>query len=300
MVIFNFDMASSPSHLPPSEFRVSAKSLALDLLSTMPPRYPVAVGALLHGATVLGIGENSMRVALARLRARGLVESDARGLYRLSLSAEPVNRMVRSWRSVEQSVTQWDGSWFAIDISARPRGDRKRSRDCDRAMRLLGFECLTPSLRVRPANLEGGVGGVRERLVMLGFSSLPMVFELRGLDDELDTQARSLWDVETLETGYRASRDRLLASTERLRTLSEVEAMAETFRFGGEAVRRIVLDPLLPEPIVDTRARRALIDAMRDYDRLGRDCWKTWAGGAVDLERSPAEAGGLAAASGSA
>ena len=288
------------SPLSPSEFRVSAKSLALDLLSTMPPRYPVAVGALLHGATVLGIGANSMRVALARLRARGLVESDERGLYRLSSSAEPVNRMVRSWRSVEQSVTEWDGSWLAIDISGLPRGDRKRSRACDRALRLLGFEALTPALRIRPGNLEGGLGAVRERLAVLGFVPTPMTFELTALDDERETHARSLWNVDALEAGYRASRDRLVASSERLASLSEIEAMAETFRFGGEAVRRIVLDPLLPEPIIDTAARRALVEAMRDYDRLGRACWKTWAGGAVVLERSPAEAGGLAAASGSA
>jgi phenylacetic acid degradation operon negative regulatory protein len=288
------------SPLSTSEFRVSAKSLALDLLSTMPPRYPVAVGALLHGATVLGIGANSMRVALARLRARGLVESDERGLYRLSSSAEPVNRMVRSWRSVEESVTEWDGSWLAVDMSGLSRGDRKRSRGCDRALGLLGFETLTPALRIRPDNLEGGVDGVRERLLTLGFAPVPMAFGLRSLACELDAQARSLWNVEELEMGYRASRDRLIASSERLSSLSEVEAMAETFRFGGEAVRRIVLDPLLPEPIVDTNARRALVEAMRDYDRLGRNCWKAWAGGAVGLERSPAEAGGLAAASGSA
>jgi phenylacetic acid degradation operon negative regulatory protein len=292
-------MTITPRHLP-SEFRVSAKSLALDLLSTMPPRYPVAVGALLHGATVLGIGENSMRVALARLRARGLVESDARGLYRLSSSAEPVNRMVRSWRSVETSVIEWDGSWLAVDQSCRPRGDRKHSRDCDRALRLLGFESLTPALRIRPANLEGGCHAIRERLVSLGFSRTPMVFLLTGLDMDTDSQARSMWDVATLEAGYRASRNRLLASSERIASLSQVEAMAETFRLGGEAVRRIVLDPMLPEPIVDTGARRELVDAMRAYDRLGRECWKTWAGGAVALERSPAEAGGLALASGSA
>ena len=73
-------MPRSPYQLP--DFRVSAKSVAIDLLSTMPPRYPVAVGALVRAAAALGIGENSMRVALARLRARGLVESDERGLYR--------------------------------------------------------------------------------------------------------------------------------------------------------------------------------------------------------------------------
>jgi phenylacetic acid degradation operon negative regulatory protein len=288
------------------EFRVSAKSLAIDLLSTMPSHFPVAVGALLRGAAVLGIGENSMRVALARLRARGLVETDERGLYRLSSIAEPVNRRVRSWRSIEQGVVEWDGSWMAVEMSGLPRGDRKRSRMGLRALRLLGFEALTPGLQIRPDNLVGGVGRVggvgevRKRLLALGFAPVPMAFKLTDLDSDLDARARSLWDVATLEAGYRASRERLEESTERLSSLSEVEAMAETFRLGGEAVRRIVLDPLLPESIVDVPARRALVEAMQRYDILGRDCWKGWAGESVVLERSPAEAGGLAAVAGSA
>ena len=285
------------SPLSSDEFRVSAKSLAIDLLSTMPPRYPVAVGALLRGAGVLGIGENSMRVALARLRTSGLVESNERGLYRLSETAEPVNRMVRSWRAIEESVVDWNGSWLAVDTSGESRGDRKRSRRCLRALRLLGFESLTPALRIRPNNLEGGVDTLRERLVTLGYSPMPMMMKLTRLDAETDRRARSLWNIEELEAGYRTSRDRLLASTDRLSSLSESEAMAETFRFGGEAVRRIVLDPLLPAPVVDVSARRALVEAMRQYDRLGRDYWKSWAGESADLERSPAEAGGLTIAS---
>ncbi len=282
------------------EFRVSAKSLVLDLLSTMPPRYPVAVSALVRGAAVLGVGENSLRVALARLRARGLVESDERGLYRLSSIAEPIHRRVRCWHSIEQRVTHWDGGWLAIGTSGLPRGDRKRSRLRLRALRLLGFEALTRALHIRPNNLEGGLGDVRERLIGLGYWPAPMAFELTGLDSDLDARARSLWDVATLEAGYRSSRERLVKSAGHLSSLSETEAMAETFRLGGEAVRRIVLDPLLPESIVDTCARRALVETMRHYDRLGRDCWKAWAGESVALERSPAEAGGMAAASGPA
>ncbi len=298
-VIIGIDIMLTPSTSLP-DLRISAKSLALDLLSTMPPQYPVAVSALLRGAAVLGIGENSMRVALARLRARGLVESDERGLYRLSPIAEPVNRIVRSWRSIEQSVASWDGSWLAIEMSDLPRDDRKRSRLRMRALRLLGFEALTPALLIRPDNLKGGIGDVRERLTALGYSPAPMAFELAGLDSERDAHARSLWNVATLEAGYRSSRERLMKSIERLSSLSETEAMAETFLLGGEAVRRIVLDPLLPEPIVDTTARRALVDAMRRYDRIGRDCWKAWAGESVLLEQSPAGAGGIATASGSA
>lgn len=239
-----------------------------------------------------------MRVALARLRARGLVESDERGLYRLSSIAEPVNRIVRSWRSVEESVVDWDGSWLAVEMSGLPRADRKHSRRCLRVLRLLGFEALTPALQIRPDNIEGGVGELRARLATLGFTPKPTAFNLSDLETELDERARALWDVETLENGYRASQERLEKSAERLSAMSDVEAMAETFRLGGEAVRRIVLDPLLPEPIVDTRARRALVDAMRHYDALGRDRWKGWSGESVVLERSPTEAGGISAASG--
>ena len=278
--------------------RVSAKSLIIDLLSTMPSRYPVAVGALVRAAAVLGIGENSLRVALARLRTRGLVESDERGLYRLSAAAEPVNREVRSWRSIEQGVSEWDGSWVAVETSGLPRGDREGSRP--RALRLLGFEALTPALRVRPDNLVGGVSAVRQRLAALGYAPAAVVFKLSALDPDTDGRARSLWDASALEAGYAAIRAQLVASAERLSSVSAEEAMAESFRLGGEAVRRIVLDPLLPEPIVDTDARRALVDEMRRYDRIGRNCWKAWAGESVELERSPADVGGLAAASGPA
>jgi len=291
-------MPHSPYQLTDS--RLSAKSVAIDLLSTMPSRYPVAVAALLSAAATLGIGENSMRVALARLRARGLVESDERGLYRLSSAAEPVNRQVRSWRSIEQSVNEWDGSWVAVETSGLPRGDRRGSRKRSRALQLLGFEALSAALRVRPNNLVGGVPAVRQRLAVLGYAPAPVVFKLSALDPDTDLRARSLWDVSALEAGYAAIRARLALSAERLSSLKIEEAMAESFRLGGEALRRIVLDPLLPEPIVDTDARRALVDEMRRYDRIGRDCWRAWAGEAVELERSPANVGGLADAPGPA
>jgi len=42
---------------------------------------------------------------------------------------------------------------------------------------------------------------------------------------------------------------------------------------GGRMIREIVLDPLLPEPLVPAAERAALVAAMRDYDRLGRACW---------------------------
>jgi phenylacetic acid degradation operon negative regulatory protein len=52
--------------------------------------------------------------------------------------------------------------------------------------------------------------------------------------------------------------------------------MAESFLLGGRAIREIVLDPLLPEPLVPATERAALVGAMRRYDRAGRAAWSTF------------------------
>ena len=273
---------------------VSAKSLAIDLLSTMPPHHPVPVGALVRAGALFEIGENSMRVTLARLRSRGLVESDRRGFYRLSRAALPVNRQVRSWPSIEEEASAWDGSWLAIETSELPRRDRRGARARERAMRLLGFEPLTKALRARPNNRVGGVAPCRERLVGLGFEPSPIVFRLADLDDDLERKARNLWDRYHLERVYRELRGRLAESAERLPTLSRRNAMAESFQLGGEVVRQLALDPLLPAEIIDVNARRALVEEMRRYDGIGRDYWKQWAGGTVEPERSPVDIGSFA------
>jgi len=78
--------------------------------------------------------------------------------------------------------------------------------------------------------------------------------------------------------GYRASRRRLEQSAARLSDLPLEAAMTESFRLGGAAIRQIVFDPLLPEPIVPATERRKLVAAMRRYDARGRRVWKSWLG----------------------
>ena len=72
----------------------TARSLILDLLSTL-RRGAAPVRALVAAAGLFGIGENSLRVALARLLAAGMVERDARGQYRLGPGARAA-RVTRS------------------------------------------------------------------------------------------------------------------------------------------------------------------------------------------------------------
>jgi phenylacetic acid degradation operon negative regulatory protein len=50
--------------------------------------------------------------------------------------------------------------------------------------------------------------------------------------------------------------------------------MVECFTLGGQAIRLLAFDPLLPAPIVDEGQRRSLVEAMRRYDRAGRRTWR--------------------------
>ncbi|NNL64976.1 MAG: hypothetical protein HKP30_01910, partial [Myxococcales bacterium] len=82
------------------------------------------------------------------------------------------------------------------------------------------------------------------------------------------------WDAERLVAELRAIRREVEAGLERLPDLPTEQAMTESFRVGGRALRAIVLDPLLPDALVPGDERRALVAAMEAYDRLGREAWR--------------------------
>jgi phenylacetic acid degradation operon negative regulatory protein len=100
-----------------------------------------------------------------------------------------------------------------------------------------------------------------------------LVARLDGLDPATTARAAALWDVDGLRASYKETHQRLAASAKRLPRLAPARAMVESFVLGGSAIRQIVLDPLLPEPLVPAAERAALVAAMREYDRVGRDCW---------------------------
>lgn len=249
----------------------SAKSLVLDLLSTL-RRGAMPVRALVEAASLFGIAENSVRVALSRLSAAGLVESDERGRYRMGSSAAAVRDRVTSWRRLDERVVDWRGDWIAVLPAAggTARAERRRS---ERALRWMGFRELRRGLSIRPDNLAGGIDAVRSELHEMGLASGALVCELRALDEWSEARARSLWDAEERAAVYRALRRGIEASARRLRRLPESEAMVESFLRGGPVLRQLVLDPLLPESIEPGAERHALVEAMRGYDALGRECW---------------------------
>jgi phenylacetic acid degradation operon negative regulatory protein len=248
----------------------SAKSLVLDLLSTLQPGSAMPVGALVEAGDLFDLSGNNIRVTLARLLAAGQIDRDERGRYGLGEKSKPVERRVRSWRDLSTQTRRWSGEWIGLYTASAGRTQR-RART--RALQLFGFAQLRPSMWLRPDNLSASLDEVHRDLAALGLPAGDMVFVLRQLDDASEQHARSLWDIAAMERAYRKLREQIEISRARLANLPTGEAMAESYLLGGRALRSLILDPLLPQPICSNRERDALLTTMRDYDRLGRLAW---------------------------
>lgn len=258
--------------------RPSPKSLIVDLLSTLPRsrRGSMPVRALVAAGNCFGIAENSLRVALTRLHAAETVERDERGRYRLAERIDATRSEVASWKTRHRDVFDWQArAWIGLISNGGQRPRAREAANSERALRLLGFRRLEAHLQIRPDNLMGGVERARERLHAL-HPSLPQEGLLVGitrLPAPIEQRALGLWDPTEAVAAYAHARRRLAQSEAKLSELSAEDAMVETFLVGGQVLRQVALDPLLPEEIVPTRERQALVAAMLHYDEVGRRYW---------------------------
>lgn len=262
--------------------RLTAKSVVLDLLSAAGDRDTTA-RELIAASRLFEIKENSVRVALARLSADGTIDATSRGAYRIGSGAAPIAQQVGSWRQVEQRQRRWDGGWICVHAGRAGRGDRAVLRVRARALRMVGMRELRPGLEVRPDNLDDGVTGARDRLASLGLEKDAAVFRADAFDDALDARARRLWDGKALTAAYKKTRERLERWMARASKLDPDTAARESFLLGGEAIRQIVFDPLLPDPLVDVAERRAFVDTAVRYDAFGRKIWRRLHGVALGI-----------------
>lgn len=223
---------------------------------------------------LFGIRENSVRVALVRLASAGMVEAAGRGIYRLGPNAAGLAQDVRTWPQAESRVQAWSGAWIAVHCGNLGRSDRAVLRQRDRALNLLGFRELDRGLFLRPDNLVGGVAAVRERLYKLGLEREAAVFVLAELDAGREQQARTLWDGEALNESYRRTRQQLEEWLARSESLELEVAARESFLMGHKAIRQVVFDPLLPDPLVNVAERRAFVESVLRYDHAGHVIWQ--------------------------
>lgn len=262
-----------PDQPEPVANPTTAKKIILDLLLGAEGA-PLSARDAITSCSWFGIRENNVRVALVRLSAEGMIEAADRGHYRLTESAHELADEVATWRTAEQRVRRWAGDYIAVHCGALGRTDRAALRRRDRALAMLGFRELERGLFLRPNNIEVDVEAVRGRLHRIGLEPDAAVFVASGFDATRTAAIARLWDGKALTRSYRSQREKLEDWMARADRLDRETAAREAFLVGGSAIRAVVFDPLLPEPFVDTAARRAFVETVRRYDRYGHTIWR--------------------------
>ena len=232
----------------------------------MPIAHLIAVGEL------FGLTANSVRVAIVRLVADRLLESDERGFYRLGPKAAPVRAHVEDWRRGESRVRPWRGEWLAVSLGTKV--ERAVRRASLRALSRCGLREGLPGLWLRPDNLAQTWEETLERLRTLGLEDGAEPFRARDFGAPLQRRLHALWPTRALQQDYeRALRD-LQRSQRQLDGMPHETALVESYLLGGEAIRVLATDPLLPEAIMPGDTRRELSESMLRYDRIGRRIWR--------------------------
>lgn len=249
---------------------------------------PLTAADAVRACGFFGIRENSVRVALVRLSAEGLLTSAGRGAYQLGPGALNLAQVLASWRQAESLVRDWPGGWIMVSTGTLGRSNRTALRQRERALALAGLRSLDGNLHVRPDNLVGGAAAIRERLRQLGLEPEAPVFAAHELEPALDARARGLWQGKTLSKAYAQTRQKLEHWQARSHKLEPEAAARESYLLGNDAIRQLVYDPLLPEPLVDTAARRAFTEAVIAFDEAGRVIWRTLMPNLTSSQSAPA------------
>jgi phenylacetic acid degradation operon negative regulatory protein len=219
-----------------------------------------------------------MRVAVARLVKKGVLKQHGRGVYQLGNRGDILHRRVQAWHRVEEQLTEWNGRWLGVLSGHLMRSDKSALRSRERALRLKGFAAAAPGLAVRPANLRPTLAEVRSELLDLGLDREALVVGIDAADPDQPFDPAALWDTAGLEKRYRSHIEGLAASVARLPDLDVQSAARETLLLGRAVMRDVLVDPLLPEALIDAASRRRMIAAMVDYDVRGKACWRAFYG----------------------
>lgn len=251
----------------------NARHLVLDLLLATRGQ-PLTVREAVAACELFGIRENNVRVALARLSAEGLVVAAGRGSYELGPNARDLAGEVAGWRQLDQRLRTWSGAYVAAHVSVLGRSDRAALRRRERALAMLGFRELERGLFIRPDNIELDLATLRQRLYTLGLETEASVFLASGFDAGREQAICHCWDGAALNAGYADGTRQLQDWMQRADQLEADVAARESFLLGGNAIRQVVFDPLLPEPFVDTALRDEFFSTVRRFDQLGHAIWQ--------------------------
>ena len=251
---------------------LTGSDLVLDLLATH-PAHELSASSLCQAGELVGLTEQTVRVALTRLVKEGKVTNPARGVYAWNPAGNSLFLDVENWIAKERRSSPWHDGWVGVLDSGVPRRNKTQWRAHERSMKLRGFERLFEGLSVRPDNLVGGVKVLRKDLQGLGLAAEAHVFEIQSFSAHDEQAARSLWDKQSLLRDYKHLVDQVSEQLGRLESLAPETAAAESLVFGRSVIRQIIRDPLLPEELVPSKQRLRLISLMQEYQTVAIKIW---------------------------
>ncbi len=250
---------------------LTASDLILSVLQ-IAERNAVSVALLIEVAGRFEVTSNNVRVALTRLVKRGLIHTPTTASYRLADAADPVRAYLETWRLGENRLREWNGTWLAIHLPAKPFS-RSVRRQSVNALTKLGLREARSLLWVRPDCLSDAMKPI-EALAGLGLESQAEPLWIEARTELAQMWSSALWDRQALAEQYADGLQALHDSHEQLQTLDSEATLVHAFHVGRRVIRQLGLDPLLPPSIVDADARAALTRAMLAYDDNARRLWR--------------------------
>lgn len=256
----------------PQSRLLTPKNVIVDLLR-MTRQHSVSSKSLIDTGSLFGFNANAIRVTLTRLVSNGVLESDARGMYRLAKKTDPISSYIENWRLGEERRIPWNGNaWLACHLPKKPQ--RSARSNSLKALNFLGFREGLDNVWVRPANLHYSFQEIDKLLTHLGVETAATLMQVDNISSKVSKRwQHQLWNTKALSFGYREGLEKIEASLKNLPNLNSKEAMAESFIVGGEAIHILAKDPLLPDEIFETHERDELHRAMLNYDEVGREIW---------------------------
>lgn len=252
----------------------NTKRLILNLILAQETKN-IAVQDLIMACDLFGIKANGVRVTVQRLVNKGLLIATERGMYQLGPEAKRFAKGIVQWRKSLQQLTAWKHDWIGVQCAELGRVDRKALKERERALLLNGFRELTKDFYIRPNNIKGELQSVCSRLHSFGLEEKAMVFNITEFDRVTQTRIPPLWEREKLEKNYRLTREALSNWLDNADYLPLHQAATESFILGDQAIRQMVYDPLLPDPMINSRERELFLNVLIQFDDVGNKIWRS-------------------------
>ena len=252
-------------------YKLNARHLVLDLLYAS-KNSTLSIKRILTAAELLGISDNGIRVAVARLNQENVIQAVERGVYQLLEKKFDTSFISLNKHPDMQTATTWNGKYVLVYTGTLGRVDRTALSKREKALRYYGFQELEQNVFIRADNLTLNLSPLKKAVIQFGLDPDARFFQVSQLENE--TEVRDLWDIEELHQTYHAVQHAINDWFENYQNLTLADAAKSAFYLGKSALFSLRADPLLPAEWIDTDARQQFELAVRKLEKQGQLLWQ--------------------------